>query len=377
MDDDSLTCQICLEKYDENNPDKFPKKVVCCGQIFCFRCLEGIYTRNKNLLVCPLCRKTTNTNPSQLETVTSLFESFVSCPSCKGRITKNDLYINFETMSLKCIKCQQGDMPLETFLPDLVNDLSSFITGIQRNNMNLFKLMELKIKQNLDDFFIKIKQELACQLRDIVYSEIKSKLKYDIVNDVISYNANLDKLSKSYTVMNNFLYKTENFNVNQLKEEIQYYSQNMEKIRDESTKFNSVFKFIDTPSTLFTLRNDIKEKEVQTFLVNIFETVLSDHKSDSLYTGINLFDTHIKETITKMEKVLIDKEQLLAQIRNFEKSMKINTNEIPHNEPEKKEDNTHQDANSAQSENKNPLAYDINSLYPAGTLNGKNFSLFD
>ena len=158
MEDDNLTCQICLEKYDQHNPNKFPKKVLCCGQIFCLNCIEGIYKRNNNQILCPLCRKVTNIPPTQLETVTSIFEPPVSCPNCNGRITKNDLYINFETMSLKCIKCQQEDMSLATFLPDLVNDLSSFIKGIKRNNMNLFQLIELKVKQNLDDLFIKLKQ---------------------------------------------------------------------------------------------------------------------------------------------------------------------------------------------------------------------------
>ena len=85
--------------------------------------------------------------------------------------------------------------------------------------------------------------------------------------------------------MNNFLYNTANFNVNTLNNEIQYYSQNMEKIREESTKYNSVFKLIDTQSTLFTLRNDIKDTEVQSFLLNIFETVLSDHKSEKKKKG--------------------------------------------------------------------------------------------
>ena len=170
--------------------------------------------------------------------------------------------------------------------------------------MNLFQLIELKVKQNLDDFFSKLKQELASKLRDIFYSEIKSKLQYDIINDVSSYKQNLDKLFNSYTVMNNFLYNTENFNVNTLKNEIQYYSQNMEKIREESTKYNSVFKLIDTQSTLFTLRNDIKDTEVQSFLLNIFETVLSDHKSDSLYTGIKVFDSQIEDTFTNMVKLI-------------------------------------------------------------------------
>ena len=378
MEDDNLTCQICVEKYDQHNPNKFPKKVLCCGQIFCLNCIEGIYKRNNNQILCPFCRKVTNIPPTQLETVTSIFEPPVSCPNCNGRITKNDLYINFETMSLKCIKCQQGDMSLATFLPDLVNDLSSFITGIERNNMNLFQLIELKVKQNLDDFFIKLKQELAPKLRDIFYSEIKSKLQYDIINDVSSYKQNLDKLFNSYTVMNNFLYNTANFNVNTLKNEIQYYSQNMEKIREESTKYNIVFKLIDTQSTLFTLRNDIKDTEVQSFLLNIFETVLSDHKSDSLYTGIKVFDSQIEDTFTNMvkliktvhslieyintgveildtkikvfdsqiedtfteieiEKALIDAEQLLSEIKNFLQSMKIKTDE----QPQKKEDNSH------------------------------------
>ena len=355
MEDDNLTCQICLEKYDQHNPNKFPKKVLCCGQILCLNCIETIYKRNYNQILCPFCRKVTNIPPTQLETVTSIFESFVSCPNCNGRITKNDLYINFETMSLKCIKCQQGDMSLATFLPELVNELSSFMKGIERNNMNLFQLIELKLNQNLDDFFIKLKQELASKLRDIVYSEIKSELQYDIINDVSSYKQNLDKLFNSYTVMNNFLNNAANFNVNTLNNEIQYYSQNMEKIREESTQYNYVFKFIDTQSTLFTLRNDIKDTEVQSFLLNIFETVLSDHKSDSLYTGIKVFDSKIEDIITKMEKVLIDQEQplsqikieiekalidgeqLLSQIKNFQQSMKIKTDE----QPQKKEENTH------------------------------------
>ena len=303
MEDNNLTCQICVEKYDQHNPNKFPKKVLCCGQIFCLNCIESIYNRN-NQILCPLCRKVTNIPPTQLETVTSIFESFVSCPNCNGRITKKELYINLETMSLKCIKCQQKDMSLATFLPELVNELSSFMKGIESNNMNLFQLIELKVNQNLDDFFIKLKQELAPKLRDIVYSEIKSELQYDIINDVSSYKQNLDKLFNSYTVMNNFLYNTANFNVNTLKNEIQYYSQNMEKIREESTQYNYVFKFIDTQSTLFTLRNDIKDTEVQSFLLKIFETVLSDHKSDSLYTGIKVFDSQIEDTFTNMVKLI-------------------------------------------------------------------------
>ena len=365
MEDDNLTCQICLEKYDQHNPNKFPKKVLCCGQIFCLNCIEGIYKRNNNQILCPLCRKVTNIPPTQLETVTSIFKSFVSCPNCNGRITKNDFYINLETMSLKCIKCrqQEEDMSLATFLPELVNDLSSFMKGIERNNMNLYQLIELKVNQNLDDFFIKLKQELAPKLRDIVYSEIKSELQYDIISDVSSYIQNLDKLFNSYTVMNNFLCNTANFNVNTLNNEIQYYSQNMEKIREESTQYNYVFKFIDTQSTLFTLRNDIKDTEVQSFLLKIFETVLSDHKSDSLYTGIKVFDSQIEDTLTQMENIIynyyslveenntkmekadprievlnswidmitnmekvIEKEQPLSQMKNFLQSMKIKTN---------------------------------------------------
>ena len=337
MEDDNLTCQICLEKYDQHNPNKFPKKVLCCGQIFCLNCIEGIYKRNNNQILCPLCRKVTNIPPTQLETVTSIFKSFVSCPNCNGRITKNDFYINLETMSLKRIKCrqQEEDMSLATFLPELVNDLSSFMKGIERNNMNLYQLIELKVNQNLDDFFIKLKQELASKLRDIIYSEIKSQLQYD----VRTYMHDLDKLINSYKVMNNFLNNAANFNVNTLNNEIQYYSQNMEKIREESKNHNSVFKFIDTQSTLFTLRNDIKDTEVQSFLLKIFETVLSDHKSDSLYTGIKVFDSQIEDTFTEIEieKALIDAEQLLSEIKNFLQSMKIKTNK----QRQKKEENSH------------------------------------
>ena len=73
MEDDNLTCQICLEKYDQHNPNKFPKKVLCCGQILCLNCIESIYKRNNNQILCPFCRKVTNIPPTQLETVTSIF----------------------------------------------------------------------------------------------------------------------------------------------------------------------------------------------------------------------------------------------------------------------------------------------------------------
>lgn len=388
MDDDKLICQICLEKYDQHNITKTPKKVTCCGQVFCLDCLEKIYDKNNKQILCPLCRKTTNTPPQRLETVKAIFDAMATCPSCNGKITKNDLYINFETMTLKCLRCQQGDMPLDMFLPELVNDLSSFISGIKRNNMNLYKLMELKIKQNLDDFFTKIKQELASQLRDIFYAEIKAKLQYDIINDVSTYNDNLEKLSDSYNVMNNFLYNTESFEVNKLKDEIQYYSQHMENIRIESTKFDSVFKFIDTPSTLFNLRNDIKEREVQKFLLNIFETVLSDHKLDSFYTGIDIFDSQIKETRNKIEKVLIDKEHLLKQIYNFEnerqkmsneiKELKQSQNNIQNSQPPKK-DGPNQNVNNVQQNNNNNN--DNNSSEIRNIIDNiedrKHFSLFD
>ncbi len=388
MDDDKLICQICLEKYDQQKKEKTPKKVKCCGQVFCLDCLQKIFDKNNKNILCPLCRKTTNVPPSKLETVKSIFDAMATCPNCNGKITKNDLYIHFQTMSLKCVSCQQGDMPLDMFLPDLVNDLSSFMSGIQRNNMNLYKLMELKIKQNLDDFFMKIKHELASQLRDIFYEEIKAKLKYDIINDVSTYNDNLDKLSASYNVMNNFLYNTESFDVNKLKDEIQYYSQHMESIRDESTKFNSVFKCIDTPSTLFNLRSDIKEKEIRNFLLNVFETVLSDHKSDSFYTGINIFDSQIKETIKKMENVLIDKEHLLQQVINFENEMqkksdeinklKQNQNNILNSELPKK-DGPHQDVNNVHQDNNNNNDNNCSQIrnISGGLEDRKHFSLFD
>ena len=73
MEDNNLTCQICVEKYDQHNPNKFPKKVLCCGQILCLNCIESIYKRNNNQILCPFCRKVTNIPPTQLETVTSIF----------------------------------------------------------------------------------------------------------------------------------------------------------------------------------------------------------------------------------------------------------------------------------------------------------------
>ena len=46
-------CQICLEIY--NTDKKVPKKLECCGAVYCLTCLEDIHKKNGAIL-CPICR---------------------------------------------------------------------------------------------------------------------------------------------------------------------------------------------------------------------------------------------------------------------------------------------------------------------------------
>lgn len=164
MDEDNVTCQICMEKYDSQNTLKLPKKLPCCGKVFCLSCLNDIYKRNQSTIICPICRKATSQDPNELGTENSVFADFITCSNCNQKTIKSELFINFENMSLRCINCQNGDMTLDSFLPSIVLDLSNFLKVSQKNIKDIYKIVEMKIKQNLDEFFYNLKQNLANQL---------------------------------------------------------------------------------------------------------------------------------------------------------------------------------------------------------------------
>ena len=193
MDEDNVTCQICMEKYDSQNTLKLP----CCGKVFCLSCLNDIYKRNQSTIICPICRKATSQDPNELGTENSVFADFITCSNCNQKTIKSELFINFENMSSRCINCQNSDITLDSFLPSIVLDLSNFLKVSQKNIKDIYKIVEMKIKQNLDEFFYNLKQNLANQLFNVIYLEIKKKYNFDIVDDTEDYIRKMEGLNTS------------------------------------------------------------------------------------------------------------------------------------------------------------------------------------
>ena len=224
-------------------------------------------------------------------------------------------------MSLKCIKCQNGDMTLDSFLPSIIDDLSDFLNVYQKNVKDIHKLVEMKIRKNLDDFFNKLKQSVANQLINVIYSEIKKKYSYDIVKDNENYIKKMNGLNSSLKTMNNYITNegNEKFDVNKLKSQILYWSQNMESVRTDCNKYESVIKVVDVQTPLFELRNEIKIEELQQFFMNVFQPILVEKKT-TRQTGINFFDSNVNVAPVNTDEVNAlkqEKSNLLQQINNL------------------------------------------------------------
>ena len=50
----SLLCDICLEKYGDN--ERSPK-ILSCGHTFCSECIKKLLNINKNKIICPIDRE--------------------------------------------------------------------------------------------------------------------------------------------------------------------------------------------------------------------------------------------------------------------------------------------------------------------------------
>ena len=330
MDDDRVTCQICMEKYDMKNDNRLPKKISCCGNIFCFGCLNDIYKRKNNQILCPICRKITTVPPQNLETDNGVFEDFLTCPSCKGKTIKSELFFSFDTHQIKCEKCQQGDIRLNDFIEPVVVDLSSFLGPLLKENMDLIPLIEQKIDQKLTEIFDSIKQYLKREIKNKTIEEINSKFACNLINDYNAFISKVTQLDESYKAMNSFLNNgNEKVDIQKINEKVLYYSQNGEIGKKEIDKFINLYNLVK-PNEIFKIRDGIKLEEIQKFMLNVFETVLSDHKEGAFLTGISLFDQQLEEArqqqAKNLESVRKLQESLRQQIMQYEQSQAQNKN---------------------------------------------------
>ena len=342
MDDDRVTCEICMEKYD--NANHIPKQVPCCNNNFCISCLKDIYKRNKNSILCPICRKSTKIFPLNLPTDDSVLADFLSCLNCKKPIIKSEINISLNSRNLSCVNCANNDMNLNDFLEYIAGDLNDFIKEYSTKNEEDFKQrIQSKISVKLNALFTPLIQEVANELSNKIVKDIEMKYHYNIDKDFKKYMQYITELQSVTTNIDSFIRGTQaKVKLSQLQKDIQYYTKNFDEIKNERNLFDNINNFIKTKELVKIKMNDIDMKK---FLVQIIEPENANglHNGNTNIFAIDFFDKQLipfKEKISKLEQ---DNKDLENQIQKL-------MNKANNNDDNKRKDGTKKNGTNGQSQ---------------------------
>jgi hypothetical protein len=202
MCDIDSDCQICLEVYDTTL--KIPKKLECCGAVYCQRCLDDIYKKNGSIL-CPICRVKANKLPKDLKVAKEHLEKYLICPSCKSNVKNHELKLNIVDMTptIICSKC--ADYPdlddLKNYTTNLLFEMTYFkeaFCNIDRNEVE--QNIESLIKEKVDSTFDKFKETCIIFLKEKIIKIFEEKVIYSkmesLFEDIDNYNKSLKGLSE-------------------------------------------------------------------------------------------------------------------------------------------------------------------------------------
>ena len=53
----TIICDICLEEYGDNDKSEKAPKMLSCGHTFCCKCIKNKMNRDKNQIICSICRE--------------------------------------------------------------------------------------------------------------------------------------------------------------------------------------------------------------------------------------------------------------------------------------------------------------------------------
>lgn len=353
MDDDCICCEICMEKYDLANRDRQPKKLECCGKVFCYHCLMDLFNKYGNKIICPICRKNTTKNPSELMTDNSVFDALLTCTNCGERITKSEVYVAFgEAGQLRCKNCQNEDMPLAEYVPILKDEISNFLDANRiKRGEDIYEKLNQKIMDLLNPYFEDWKHQVYERLRIIIYKEIKQNMGYDLEEDFNKFKNNIDRMYKALDDLRAFVNDDAKLTLEQISNDLSFYSQNFDTLRTNVASSQRLKEFI-TQNTFFCLKNGIDQSQVGEFIYGLFETFFSAYTKNSYLTGIDYYDSYYLELKAKIENAEISKEDMQIKINELEKEndlMKKELNEIQ----ERKINNMNLDNNLGDVFNKN------------------------
>ena len=319
MDDDKVTCEICMETYD--NTLHIPKQLPCCSNNFCLNCLNDIYKRNNNNILCPICRKTTQINPSSLKTDNSVFASFLSCLNCNKPIIKSEVHISLDTHNFTCVYCANKDMILTDFLEYIIGDLDDFTNANPRNSeMNIKQFINVQVTNKLNEIFTPLINDLKNELIAKITNEIKTKYQYDIETSKSKYNSYFNGLTKVRDNIKSFIKDVDmEVNLKQLQKDVQYYTKNFDEIKGERNK-NELVDGLLKEGNLFQIKMNMKD--IKSFLMNIFDTKMgSESVVESTTNGLAVFEEKIHQLEKENNELKMEMKKLFTQSKNNEMMM--------------------------------------------------------
>ena len=342
INDNNQTCEICLENYDYQNKKKLPKILNCCSRTICLECLNDIYNRNGNKIVCPICRKITYENPQKLKTNKNVLEGYLNCLNCGKKVIKSELFLHLDTLNLRCKNCQNNDFPLNEYIPEVVLEITNFIKDFKdllndnkiQNKNKLIMFIENKIHENLQEIFKEIENLILMNIRNKIIKDIINKLKYNPSSDFEQFYNDLKILKNNKDYLESFIKDDTNkkFSTQIIQDNLIFISLNLEKIRSEQNKYSTIMNLFNH-NKLITIKERIKINEIGNLFNNILDTILSDYDNNVFLTGIEYFDNMIgnnsisKEEYQKMEKNYKFQIKNLENKINYLKSKNVEEND--------------------------------------------------
>ena len=326
MDEENYTCEICYENYDLKNENKLPKKVPCCYKTFCLSCLNDIYQRNNQQIKCPNCRKITRIPPKYLINNTLVFSRFLICCNCHEKVRQNELYFykNNNEIQIKCKKCEKGDIKLDDILPDFVSELNNNIKEYDKNMKNdIIEIIKKKIKQEITEYMDNILLNLIETMTTKILNSFNTvsniqKRQNEFKNMVTQFN-------QSYKYLNAFIEDdtTKNFDAKKILNCMQYYNDNITKIKKEFNFLENTKKWLNN-HCLICIKHNYHINKIEDCFITAFENNNNnvDNKNNNIInndenifekSNFNLFPQEENENNYNNDKLLKQLDKLIIK----------------------------------------------------------------
>lgn len=206
IDEDSVSCGICLECYVDKDP-----RILPCQHTFCFVCLDGL-SKKMTKIECPICKRSLMAGKNIINKLPKhilsqcLQTNRLNNDICSKHGKENSLYcISHENLKICCICFDENHSKCRIMSVEKHREIENLTTKIKNDKENDYKLNIDKIEKSKEEHISKLTAEFQAlknnlkstydsiinQLNDVKksggYDEQLTTLK-DIERQIITFN---------------------------------------------------------------------------------------------------------------------------------------------------------------------------------------------